>query len=104
MSASAIDEPIPGPGEVRGRSADRSVEPFRAAREKLLSLAPVAASACFHRALLWLVPAMTLTWMVIRGAGRTVVLGLALIAWGGGVYWLWRGSRQLTQESSRGRD
>ena len=66
-----------------------------------------AASVCFHRALLSLIPAMTLTLVALRSAGgaliSAVVIGLATVAFGVGIYWLWRGSRQLAAESSRRR-
>ena len=66
-----------------------------------------AASVCFHRALLSLIPAMTLTLVALRSAGGAlsiaVVMGFAIVAFGVGIYWLWRGSRQLVAESSQRR-
>lgn len=57
-----------------------------------------AASVCFHRALLCLIPAASLTLVIIRGTAGPLIIGGALIAWGAGCYWLWRGSRQLAAE------
>jgi hypothetical protein len=62
-----------------------------------------AASVYFHRALVCLIPAATLTWMAIRGSGGAALIGFALIAWGAGAYWLWRGSRRLAEESAQRR-
>lgn len=62
-----------------------------------------AASVYFHRALLILIPAVTLTLMVIKGSAGLPIIGIALIAWGVGAYWLWRGSRQLAEESAQRR-
>jgi hypothetical protein len=66
-----------------------------------------AASVCFHRALLSLIPAMTLTLVALRSAMGAVILGLviglAIVAFGVGAYWLWRGSQQLAAQSSQPR-
>src|SRR5690349_11235963 len=62
-----------------------------------------AASVCFHRALLCLIPAVTLTWVAIRGTGGPLIVAVALIAGSAGCYWLWRGSRQLAAESGQRR-
>ena len=66
-----------------------------------------AASVCFHRALLSLIPAMTFTLIALRSAGGALimglVIGLAIVAFGMGTYWLWRGSQQLAAQSSRPR-
>jgi hypothetical protein len=70
-----------------------------------------AASVCFHRALLSLIPAMTLTLVALRSAVGALILGLviglviglAIVAFGVGTYWLWRGSQQLAAQSSQPR-
>ena len=66
-----------------------------------------AASVCFHRALLSLIPAVTLTLVALRSAGGALIIGLvigvAIVAFGVGIYWLWRGSRQLAVEQSQRR-
>ena len=66
-----------------------------------------AASVCFHRALLSLIPAMTLTLVALRSAvGALImglVIGLAIVTFGVGTYWLWRGSQQLAAQSSQPR-
>jgi hypothetical protein len=70
-------------------------------------MTPPAASVYFHRALLSLIPAMTLTLVALRDAVGTLitglVIGLAVVAYGLGIYWLWRGSRQLAAESPQRR-
>jgi len=70
----------------------------------MVSSAP--ASVCFHRALIRLMPAATLSIVVYRSdfnaRGWLALIALAaVVAWGSGVYWLWRGSRQLQQEQEQ---
>jgi hypothetical protein len=64
---------------------------------------PVPASLCFHRALISLMPAMGLSFLVYRlrfNLAGWLAAAAAIVAWGSGVYWLWRGSLQLRVEQN----
>lgn len=60
------------------------------------------ASALFHRALISLIPALSLAWAAFLNPSPYLIIPAAGFG-AAGIYYLWKGSVRLKSEESRGR-